>query len=216
MGYKGRVFSIGVVILFNVMRYFYYHSYYGLPFEANFFILTTVFLFVAWWTGKQYDKAKYYSEKDPLTDTYNRRTINRRFQKPTTRDKKMILVMIDLDNFKEINDTHGHQAGDDLLVEIAQLLKRLSSGRDDCIARWGGDEFLLLVGNPDQNFKSTFTHSLLAELQNIKALEYTSFGASIGFATFPDDGQTLEQLIQKADSEMYKMKESKPVQRTSR
>lgn len=75
------MFAIGLVGLFNILRYFYYHQYLSIPFEPQFFVLTTFFLVIAWWCGKQFDRAKYYSEHDPLTTTYNRRTVEERYQK---------------------------------------------------------------------------------------------------------------------------------------
>jgi len=111
MGYKGRFIAVGIVIMFNILRYYYYHQYMGITFELNFFILTAIFLAVALMGGKQYDLVKFYSERDPLTNTYNRRVVEKVFNKKASscknKKQKLAIVLIDLNNFKGINDDFG-------------------------------------------------------------------------------------------------------------
>ena len=209
MRYRGRVFAVGVVGLFNILRYYYYHRYLGLPFEASFFVLTAIFLSIAWWSGKQYDLAKYYAEKDPLTNTYNRRTVEESFERLSLisdkENSKLGIVMIDLDNFKGINDRYGHLKGDELLQQISLTLNKVSK-KDDFIARWGGDEFLILVPSIDENFEVNYYQLLHKELESNDLFLNTKFTASIGVAIYPDHGVIFENLIQQADGRMYKMK----------
>ena len=209
---QGRVFAVGVVGLFNILRYYYYHRYLELPFEASFFILTTIFLSIAWWGGKQYDLAKYYSEKDPLTNTYNRRTVKESFERlaliSDKENNRLGVLMIDLDNFKGINDRYGHSKGDELLQQISFIMKKVSK-KEDFIARWGGDEFLILVPNIDEYFEVNYPQLLHEELESNESFLNTLFTASIGVAIYPEHGVTLENLIQRADERMYKMKRIK-------
>ncbi|VEF49014.1 diguanylate cyclase [Bacillus freudenreichii] len=199
MGFRGRFFSVFVVALFNVLRYFYYHYYLGLPFKADFFILTAIFMSIAWWCGKQYDRAKYYSEKDALTNTFNRRTVERKFNALYKKhDRKVGVVMIDLNDFKKINDCYGHNKGDEVLRIVGTRLNEIVK-KEDCAARWGGDEFLLLINNPKADFKADRIKMELEELELVSV--------SIGTAVFPDHGNTLEKLIQYADAKLYEMKE---------
>ena len=83
---------------------------------------------IALWCGWQYDRVQYLSEKDPLTDTYNRRTVEQYFQKilqaRKKENQKLGIIMIDLNKFKEINDTYGHHTGDELLSHFAVMLKK--------------------------------------------------------------------------------------------
>ncbi|GGA40519.1 GGDEF domain-containing protein [Psychrobacillus lasiicapitis] len=209
MQYHGRIFSIAVVILFNIIRYYYYHQYLELPFRWNFFLLTFIFLTIAWWCGKQFDYAKYYSERDPLTNTYNRRTLERNFNKIS---KKFVgegyslgVIMLDLNNFKEVNDQYGHQKGDELLILIASKLTNFVK-KNDLVARWGGDEFVILVSNITEEFGTDYTQNLLKNIKEHNPSEFTSIGASIGYAVYPRDGDNLQKLIQIADSGMYKEK----------
>lgn len=209
MQYRGRFFAIGVVGLFNILRYFYYHQYFELPFKANFFILTAIFLLIAWWCGKQFDRAQFYSKKDPLTNTYNRRALELYFQKKALANKsknyRLGIIMMDLNNFKTINDTYGHHKGDELIVHIASTLTKFVE-KDDIVARWGGDEFVILVPNMSNDFKFNYVHNLHKELEKLNVENYPSVEASVGVAIYPTDGKNFQELIQIADRSMYKEK----------
>lgn len=188
---RGRIFAVGVVGLFNLLRYFYYHQYLGLPFKADFFILTAIFMAVAWWFGKQFDLVRYYSEKDPLTNTYNRRSLEQCFKglvmNSGKMDKKFALIMLDLNNFKEINDSFGHQKGDDILVHVATILNDFGR-KDDLVARWGGDEFVMLVPDYREDLKSVYIDALNQKLRGEKVDGLPMISASIGFSIYPDQG----------------------------
>lgn len=211
MRYKGRFFSVGIVILFNMIRYFYYHQYLGYPFKVSFFILTAIFLIVAWAGGWQYDLARFYAEKDPLTNAYNRRTIDKVFKKQAMfcehQGKKMAVVLVDLDDFKDVNDTFGHQKGDELLRYVADLIK-MNGKKEDLIVRWGGDEFVHIIPSVEEDFQEKYVQNLNKQLATLNMDNIPSIGASIGIAVYPDDGNSLEILVQQADISMYKMKNS--------
>jgi len=206
--YKGRIYALVIVILFNILRY-YYQKYFDMPNDFNYLILGPIFLLIPWWAGKQYDRAKFYSEIDPLTNTYNRRIVKEHFQRLEHKIKKengqIGIVMIDINNFKGYNDTYGHDKGDQLLIEFASLLKQYAS-KHDLVARWGGDEFLLIVPNITEHFKSTYKEGLHNEFKKVQFTESTTIKASVGIATYPSDGEILETLINYADTEMYNSK----------
>ncbi|WP_339251580.1 GGDEF domain-containing protein [Sporosarcina sp. FSL W8-0480] len=214
MRYNGRIIALSIVGLFNVMRYFYYHQYLDVPFKADFFILTSFFLIIAYWGGKQFDRVKYFSEKDPLTDTFNRRTIERFFQKTTKvcdkNGKSLGVILIDINDFKGINDTYGHHKGDELLTEIAARLKK-SVEKKDLVARWGGDEFLILVPDCTDHFRVEYINNLHQAFEE-KSDSFPSISASIGFSIYPEDGLSFQGLIQKADEAMYKHKKTRCTQ----
>ncbi len=205
MQYTGRLFVAGVVALFNILRYFYYHRYMGLPFHMNFFVLTTIFLVIAWWSGKQFDRATYYSEKDPLTQVYNRRTVEKKYLRLLSsykKDKRKIgIMMIDLNDFKKVNDSLGHHKGDELLAKISSLLKE-NVQKNDVVARWGGDEFVILVPNAEKDFELSYVKKFQKKMSE-KNLDVRM---SLGSAVYPDDGTTFEVLLQMADSAMYRRK----------
>ncbi|PIC67446.1 GGDEF domain-containing protein [Sporosarcina sp. P21c] len=211
MRYRGRVVAVCIVILFNILRYGYYNIYLGYLFEKSFFVLTGIFLLVAWIGGRQYDVAKFYAEKDPLTNAYNRRTIDKVFKKQISQyknqRKKIGVVLIDLDNFKYINDTFGHQTGDELLRCVAECIMS-NSKKEDYVVRWGGDEFVHVILDLKEDTISEYVRSLRSKLSDLDVESVSAVSASIGIAVYPDDGETFEVLIQKADTSMYEMKKA--------
>lgn len=212
MRYHGRLLAVGIVILFNIGRYFYYHQYLDLPFRWNFFILTFFFLAIAWLGGKQYDKATYLSERDPLTGSYNRRTVEQSFQKNAHKsDKKhqsLGIIMVDLNNFKEVNDEYGHQKGDELLVRTASTIHKFVS-KSDIVARWGGDEFIILVSDLQDDFANSYVKNLQREIRKSNSEYNLNVGASLGYAIYPHQGSSFQELIQLADAGMYIDKKEK-------
>lgn len=110
--------------------------------------------------------------------------------------------MIDLDNFKQFNDTYGHHKGDELIVHIASVLKEFT-GKKDRVVRWGGDEFIILVNNIDDGFKVSYASRLEKEIENHAFKTDMKIRASIGIAIYPTEGNDFQELIQIADSEMY-------------
>lgn len=118
------------------------------------------------------------------------------------------LLFVDLNGFKPVNDTYGHEAGDRLLQAVAtRLLETLRTA--DTVARVGGDEFVILLSSISEPLLMTVpvehVRTALAEPFKLDELELTISG-SVGAACYPDDGQTADLLLQKADSEMYRHK----------
>ncbi|WP_260858095.1 GGDEF domain-containing protein [Bacillus sp. FJAT-22090] len=198
--------------MFNLLRYFYYHLYLALPFKWTFFILTGIFLVIAWWCGKQFDKVKYLSEKDPLTGTYNRRKVEQSFHKAAKiceqKNQSLGVIMLDLNNFKEVNDQYGHQKGDELLIQTASTLNKFVM-KNDVVARWGGDEFIILVSNVQENFATNYVQKLQRELSEYSSMTFSNVSASIGYAIYPQQGNSFQKLIKEADAKMYKEKRDK-------
>ena len=149
---------------------------------------------------------------DPLTGLPNRRRLYARLEEATalarTERAKFALLLIDLDHFKELNDTLGHHAGDRLLREIGPRLETGIPGAD-LVARVGGDEFAVLLGHgttPEQ------AEEAAAELARVIEEPFRFQGltllvrASIGIAMFPEHGRDVETLMQRADIAMYSAK----------
>ncbi len=142
---------------------------------------------------------------DPLTHLGNRAGFNRQLQEELASAQRhnypLSLIMMDLDGFKKINDTYGHQAGDNALVEVADALRR-ERRQGDGLYRWGGDEFAVILPRTDA------TGAALAAARYLKAIRDTavngvSLCASIGIASYPADGKDSESLLKKADDLMY-------------
>ncbi len=122
----------------------------------------------------------------------------------------VVLIFIDLDNFKKINDTLGHDYGDILLIETAQRLKSILRG-SDTIARLGGDEFLIILSQvKDKNFIDIIANKILNQFQKPISTKGSEcmITASLGISIFPDDGIDVLNLMRSADLAMYQSKDS--------
>jgi len=142
---------------------------------------------------------------DPLTGIYNRRCLiiqmkNKVNTLKRQRYQKFSLLMIDIDDFKKYNDTKGHLEGDKLLKEMAKLFQD-SAREKDTVFRYGGEEFVIFLEDTDKKGASIVAERIRS-LINL----YTPTTISIGVSTFPDDGDTEEELISKADKALYEAK----------
>jgi len=156
---------------------------------------------------------KYLARYDPLTDLPNRNLLYQRLEKEIISHrgdrKSLALMLMDLDGFKEINDTMGHQAGDLLLQEVGRRLQG-TSHKHDTVARLGGDEFGVLLTGVNEDSAG------LAAAKLLKALEppfvigdlTVDVRASIGIAFFPQHGDDGDALLRRADVAMYLAKQS--------
>jgi diguanylate cyclase (GGDEF)-like protein len=148
------------------------------------------------------------SNLDPLTRLFNRTAFLEQLKVVTTKSEKpFALLFIDLDGFKKINDSIGHKAGDDILRETANRLNQFTSNTQ-LLCRWGGDEFLIVFSETDEDRaikKSKQLISLLSEPHNTEN-SILSVGATIGIALYPNHAKTEERLIQLADMAMYYQK----------
>jgi len=148
---------------------------------------------------------------DALTGLPNRvafrAELTRQIGGAIVKGERVGLCAIDLDRFKEINDVHGHKAGDEVLARIAQRM-RDTLGHNEFFARLGGDEFVALTRFTDRAQLGAFAARLDAELKTPMIFpEFEArLGASIGVAVFPDDAATAEMLANNADLAMYRAK----------
>jgi diguanylate cyclase (GGDEF)-like protein/PAS domain S-box-containing protein len=163
---------------------------------------------------KAQEKLDYLAYHDPLTDLPNRLLLNDRLQHAISlaqREQSSLAVMfLDLDRFKNINDSMGHPVGDTLLENVAQRLQ-ISLRATDTVARQGGDEFIVLledVGTPDN--AARMAKKLIDTFQQpFHILQRDIFiTPSIGITLFPDDGDNATTLIRNADAAMYRAKDS--------
>ena len=150
---------------------------------------------------------------DPLTGLPNRRLLEDRLQVELAHAARLrcrlAVMFVDLDRFKRINDSLGHEVGDKLLVEIAQRL-RATLREDDTVARMGGDEFLVILNNlsgPDE--AATMARRLVGALRRPVQIEGRELvvTTSLGISIYPDDSQDANTLIKHADVAMYRAKD---------
>jgi diguanylate cyclase len=160
--------------------------------------------------------AEHLALKDQLTNLANRRSIEERIQWNMEQGQEFCVAMIDLDGFKQINDTHGHVAGDELLKQFAVELKQ-NSRAGELVGRWGGDEFVVILAG---NLLSAKAHTERVEqwvfgkytiYEGSKRPISIDIQGSVGTAEW-HPGQTMEELIAEADSKMYLKKKLAPKQ----
>lgn len=158
---------------------------------------------------KQEEKIKYIAYYDSLTGMPNKNYLKEIFQQHTKEKRKSVLIHLDVDNFKFINDSYGHEYGDLALQEIANKLSQIKDNKSQ-VSRIGADEFLILVSDLQgvENIKAYIRRlkDRFKESIYVKDIEFTvSFSA--GIAIYPKDGETFEELLTSADTAMHKAKE---------
>jgi len=159
------------------------------------------------------EKLEFMAHHDPLTQLPNRLLIQSRLEHSleiARREKRRLaLLMLDLDRFKDVNDSFGHLAGDELLQQVSKrLLGRLRG--IDTVARLGGDEFALLLDNPthpeDAARVADEIIAMLSEPWRLANGAEIRIGTSVGISLFPEHGQSAEALLQQADAALYRAK----------
>lgn len=147
------------------------------------------------------EESELLSRKDPLTRLDNRRALSAFKQQ-----KGDLLILLDVDHFKQINDLHGHNAGDVVLVAVADMLKAMVRA-EDFVLRWGGEEFLLLIRQAGEEQADAIISKLLAALteQPIAGIKVSVSG---GLVSVPESQISLESLIKQADTLLYDAKQA--------
>ncbi|MGC0826544.1 putative bifunctional diguanylate cyclase/phosphodiesterase [Pantoea agglomerans] len=162
--------------------------------------------------GASEAQAQHLAFHDVLTGLPNRALVEDRLTQAlalaTRHDQRVALLLIDLDRFKTINDTHGHHAGDELIIAVAQRLSRIVRA-SDTVGRIGGDEFIVVMPDVDNIGQ---VHSMAQRIIDELSEPFTLFGsdvwsgASIGLALAPKDGVDRLELMRKADIALYEAK----------
>ena len=181
------------------------------PEYSGFFAFSlAVIAILCTWYARQQDRRRgdlaRISRADPLTGSLNRRGFGERFQAELNAAERagqpLGLLQIDLDKFKEINDTQGHAAGDELLIWVVRTLQELLRPTD-WVGRLGGDEFAVLLPGASRGNATE-----VADRVRYALLERAP--ASIGVAIFPIDGADPDELHRRADAELYEQKGDRP------
>ncbi len=152
------------------------------------------------------------STRDPLTQLFNRRyleeTMTRELARAQRHTKKLSVLIMDIDHFKKVNDTHGHDAGDAVLIAFAKLLSQ-KIRKEDIACRLGGEEFVLVLPDADVTLAQKraeeiceATHKMAVTFQK----QTINVTVSIGVCMYPDHGQASEELLHHADLALYKAK----------
>lgn len=152
--------------------------------------------------------------RDALTGLFNRRYMDEIFERELSRAKRqgfpVSIVMLDIDHFKQLNDTFGHKAGDIMLQKIGEMLKA-QTRREDIVCRYGGEEFVVILPGATADVAVLFAERWRLSFQSIemnyadKSLQAT---LSAGVAAFPRHGESRDELLQQADKALYNAKET--------
>lgn len=159
------------------------------------------------------EKLRESSLKDPLTGLYNRRyleqTLGRELLRVHRSGKSLCVAMLDIDNFKKVNDSYGHGTGDDVLKTISSIINNFRFG-SDIVCRYGGEEFVIVLADINPNTASEILAHLRAEISNTKILVENGSSiyvtVSIGYSFYPIDGRDQNTLISAADKALYSAK----------
>jgi len=150
---------------------------------------------------------------DPLTGLPNPRYMSLRFEQEAARARRsnrpFQVVMLDLDDFKLVNDTYGHKVGDKMLREVARIIQE-QLREYDFLARYAGDEFVAIVQEVEDSqvddLRSRIEAAVSRFSMHVRGEQRARVGISVGTATFDTDGDTLDQLLIVADQAMYRVK----------
>jgi diguanylate cyclase (GGDEF)-like protein len=156
-----------------------------------------------------YKRAEHLAEHDGLTNLYNHRhfvaTLNAEITKAGEIKAPVSILMLDLDNFKRYNDTHGHPKGDLILRQIASILVENTRQRD-IVARYGGEEFVIILPMTGRHGARRVAETIRARVEEFHFEGEDQSGkitVTVGVAVFPEDAGTAEDLIQQADNALY-------------
>jgi diguanylate cyclase (GGDEF)-like protein len=163
--------------------------------------------------ARLYETARNLADRDPLTGFFNHRYLHERLAEEVVRavrtHRSLSVVMLDLDDFKLVNDSFGHLYGDGVLVHVAELIRSSLRG-SDVPARYGGDEFVLILPETSAEDAAGVAARMLAAFREtpFSADGRVPFptGASMGIATYPEDGRSATELLAVADRGLYDAK----------
>jgi diguanylate cyclase (GGDEF)-like protein len=147
---------------------------------------------------------------DPLTQVLNVASFYRQMRVLENQSTDFVVLLVDVDDLKKINDTYGHQAGTEAIRAVAKALRRVVRG-SDCLARYGGDEFVIILRETDLEGAQIVINRLkeILAYEKIPSAPSLAVSASVGVAVYGVDGKSSEELLEAADRRMYGDKEAR-------
>jgi diguanylate cyclase (GGDEF)-like protein len=167
--------------------------------------LTKAILLFVGFIRKQVDHLTGEVYTDPLTGLANRREMDRRMGAWIEEKVPFSVIMIDLDNFKDINDTFGHQLGDEVLQFLAEQIRNQCRA-GDLACRYGGEEFIILLPYADKRIAESVAESLRTKVSSLNSPAGHPITLSLGVSAFPEKGTNAHELLESADQALYTAK----------
>ena len=149
---------------------------------------------------------KKRSQVDPLTQILNRRGLMEIIGEKNPYDHNITLIIIDIDKFKNINDTYGHNVGDSVLVELSSLVKERTVD-EDILVRWGGEEFVVVVYTEDLNITQNIAEELREAIEEHEFTTVKKVTASFGVSKAKNQAESFADIFEKADKALYDAKQ---------
>ena len=171
-------------------------------FIASILISILLFLFLKN-EAKQKNNLKRRANYDPLTNLLNRRGFEIAYE--TLNPTSFVILFLDIDHFKKVNDTYGHDTGDEVIKKLSEVLQN-NVRKTDLIARWGGEEFVVLLNNINLKTAKEIAEDLRINVENYNDSKIPHFTISIGIASVTEYENELDMIITKADSALYEAK----------
>lgn len=208
------IYFIYVMTTYYVMRYL--HVWLDIVYPLTFAIVTFTLAYIIKYLIKSRDFERQYllATTDGLTELYNHRYFKEQMKLVLETSKRegtlFSLIILDIDFFKKFNDTFGHQAGDAILRQVAQTLKK-NVRASDIVFRYGGEEMSIILNNTDYDSAVNVAQKICTRISTKNFIlpngKNTKVTISLGVSTFPQDGISSEEIIESADKRLYFAKE---------
>lgn len=169
------------------------------------FIVLALILYLAYKNGKEKKALISIAQMDPLTNVYNKEATQKLIDQKLEDDQEHCFLILDIDDFKSVNDNYGHIVGDKVLIQLAQLFKT-HFRQNDIVGRIGGDEFIVFIN--DRAVGEKRVQDLIEKVNqiHIDELENLQLSISVGIAYAPSQGTTFQELYRNADHALYQRK----------
>ena len=207
------MYSLYIMFTYFMMKY--HNLWIGIVYPLILGLLVFISAFVVKYIIKSRDFEQHYllATTDGLTELYNHRYFQEQMRMQVEQAKRyeapFSLIIIDIDFFKKFNDTFGHQAGDAVLKQVAQLLKQ-SVRATDIVCRYGGEEMSIILPNTPKDMSVITAEKICkrvaAKRFRLNNSQESNVTISLGVATFPDDGTSAAEIIEAADKRLYQSK----------
>lgn len=207
------MYSVYIMFAYFIMKY--HNLWIGIVYPVMLGIIIFISAFVVKYIIKSRDFEQQYllATTDGLTELYNHRYFQEQMKMQVEQSKRyetpFSLIIIDIDFFKKFNDTFGHQAGDAVLRQVAQLLKQ-SVRATDIVCRYGGEEMSIILPNTSKEISVSTAEKICkrvaAKRFRLNNYQESNVTISLGVSSFPQDGQTPSEIIDAADKRLYQSK----------